>query len=1177
MTIKTARRGPNAGKNFWSCTGYKEGTCNGTLNLDDEAGGGSNGETQSDISAGPGADPRVMAAAPFHVGLDTVYFEYQTVSAEHLDEICYSEETYRGPGLHWRLSYVRPAPPNLTAETERALSVVDKLLCRGHQTRLTQELEEALTSNSAAKRTHIRGLSAGPPNFDSPRSAPSEQQFWEHFLPSVMGDDFATWVTPQVEIASLTGNPEFVGTEARVDFLIAHPDLDLPVAVELDGLHHVKDVSAYDGARTAALERGGYRVVRIPSSQVLDGQGDDLDVLAADLRQLAPRSSYVHLLTDAIRRAGQIQLTLLHALFVGLVPTTSKAALRVSTDLIEAGELTPEEFEAILVDFTELARRVGSLYGTSLLPGGLEPAAPDKSDIHLGFYGLVNGTPAVAVEDAYLPISLKWQPRPVRPGLPSSDDFNQESLTYFLKRIFRKAEFLDGQYDIVSRALLGKDTVALLPTGAGKSIAFQLAGLLLPGRTIVVAPIISLIRDQVENLRGHGIDRALGITGELGGRSGREQAYRLLQHGEAFFYYISPERFQMKEFRARLRGLTTAYPVNMIVVDEAHCVSEWGHNFRTAYLRIGRTSRECCSTGAWTPPLVALTGTASRAVLHDLQRELLVPDFDAIVTPRSFDREELRYVVLQEESANKQLVLQSYLRNRLPAMFGLAPESFFGTDGGHVHCGLVFCLNAGGPFGVLEVAGQLSVAGLRVAYYSGAAPKNSGYDDAAWKQHKRATERAFKRDQIPVLVPTKAFGMGVDKPNIRFTVHYGIPPSIEAFYQEAGRSGRDRKPAVCALIVSDDHPNENQRLLSPTVDIGEVIRAVENTPFDENDDVTRALYLHVQSFRGTETENGAARSALASLAPTGRRSTRRLSFGGNRALTEKVLHRLVVIGVVQDYTVDYSAREFGVTLADADRESVIDAYCEYVAGYQRARAMQERRIAETLSHDWDEFVQEAVSLYVTFVYDVIERGQRRAIAEMLAACRPGDGEELRKRILDYLEQTEFSETIDAMLDDDSAGLEHLAELMSQIVSPNEAVRLRGTVARSLETYPDHPGLLLLRALSEALARDTDEQTVVENFQGFLANARDVYGLPANTVTRGAAVALRYVSRKDGTLARLLERIYLDHENEREQLRLLIAESGVQSSTLAPWVLLEDSLLAVETRQWPSPESTEVPS
>jgi len=237
-----------------------------------------------------------------------------------------------------------------------------------------------------------------------------------------------------------------------------------------------------------------------------------------------------------------------------------------------------------------------------------------------------------------------------------------------------------------------------------------------------------------------------------------------------------------------------------------------------------------------------------------------------------------------------------------------------------------------------------------------------------------------------------------------------------------------------------------------------------------------------------------------------------------------------------------------------------------VARYQRPRAVEERRKAEALSADWNEFVIQLLQLYIAFVYDIIELGQRRAINEMLSACRAGDGEALRRRILDYLEQTEFSEALEEMLDDERAGIGMVDGLMEEVVSPNEAVRLRGPVARALETYPDHPGLLLLRALTEALARDTDELTVTQNFGAYLENARGAYGLPPELVTRGVASALRYVSRKDEDLAELIERTFLERGVDRDQVRFLIADCGFDSLHLAPWALLNETVDMLDDRQ-----------
>lgn len=1150
MQLKTARKGRNAGSQFWSCTGYATKECDGTLSASGQSRGSSQPFVSNSASMPDAIDqPRVVVSRPFRPHMDTVYFDMLTVSASNLEDVSDAHTPHKPVvGAQWRLSYARPTPPSLGPEVLRALSVADKLICKGHVTLLSQGLEELL--DRAPSLSQVRPETVPAPELDSDE----ERRMWAQLLPTWLGPSFAMWCTPQVEMSTLTTGADFSGSEQRVDFLIAHPSLEQPLVVEVDGGQH-SGQGDYDATRTRHLEANGYRVIRVPADEVRAGDGASIDALKDLLSSLRQGDGFLDGLSAPIRRAGQIQAALLHSLFVGLVPSIGSCS--VSTDLVPAGELTNREFAHIVSDFAELLQNLGDLYGAEGLGSGIAASSQsDSADLHISFFGSSPSSAHVLIDDAYLPVSIKWLSRPVQPGCPVR--FDRDLIRYFLNRVFRKAEFRDGQYDIIARALQAQDTVALLPTGAGKSIAFQLAGMLLPGRTIVVAPIISLIRDQVYNLRSYGISRALGITSDLAGRDERYLAYELLKHGEAFFYYIAPERFQMAEFREKLRGMTAAFPVNLVVVDEAHCVSEWGHDFRTAYLRIGQTSRECSTSAGWTPALIALTGTASRAVLRDLQRELQITDFDAIVTPTSFDREELQYAVLRERSEHKQFVLESYLRNTLPSAFSLPPESFFRHDGKSTYCGLVFCPNVNGPYGVVDVAGQLVGAGIDAAYYAGTKPKGFYGSDDDWKAYKRQTERRFKRDELSVLVATKAFGMGVDKPNVRFTVHYGIPASIEAFYQEAGRAGRDGQMAVCTAIVSDDRSDKNRQLLAPATPIEEVARFVQQTPFDQNDDVTRTLFFHVQAFKGVQAEIDVVAAVHASLRPTGGRGTRKVPFGSDAKMTEKALHRLVVVGVVADYTVDYSARSFSVTLADATRKSVINKYCAYVAGYQRGRAEQERKKAEVLPEEWDDFVVGVVTLYVQFVYDVIERGQRRAIAEMLAACQSGSGEELRHRILDYLEQAEFSEAVEAILTDARSGLGIIADALAEIISPNDAARLRGPVARSLETYPDHPGLLLLRAATEALSRDGDDRTILENFEAFLLNSSDAYGLSENEIAAATGATIRVVGRKNMGASQLIEQALVRRIRSREALRLLVAESGIAAAQVSPWVLLDEA-------------------
>ena len=335
---------------------------------------------------------------------------------------------------------------------------------------------------------------------------------------------------------------------------------------------------------------------------------------------------------------------------------------------------------------------------------------------------------------------------------------------------------------------------------------YQLAGLCLPGRTLAVDPLVALIHDQIDGLRKQGIDRSVGISSKTAGM-GRGAA-------DAYFTFITPERLQRQQFRDELTEASQVAPVNLAVIDEAHCVSEWGHDFRPAYLNFGGTLRSACRGALGVPPLLALTGTASRAVLTDVLFQLGMSNQreNSIVRPTTFDRPELSYRVMRATPVDSQAALRGELR-AMATRFEAVSATFFEPTGRNddTCSGIVFVPTVNGWHGLTETTDAVSEIIPSAVPYSSTAPKGTTPTDWEWRSSQNSAD--FKENHATAIVTTNAFGMGIDKPNVRWIVHYGLPGSIEAFYQEVGRAGRDRSPAWSVLILTEHDVGRNRRRL----------------------------------------------------------------------------------------------------------------------------------------------------------------------------------------------------------------------------------------------------------------------------------------------------------------------------------------------------------------------------
>ncbi|EKE80617.1 DNA helicase RecQ [Idiomarina xiamenensis] len=349
-------------------------------------------------------------------------------------------------------------------------------------------------------------------------------------------------------------------------------------------------------------------------------------------------------------------------------------------------------------------------------------------------------------------------------------------LSELLAEVFGYQQFRDGQQAVMDAALQGRDSLVLMPTGGGKSLCYQLPAIAQTGLTLVISPLLSLMQDQVDALNTMGIAAAALHSGLAPEQS--LQVLRQLQQGQLKLLYVSPERALQTSFIERLSSLS----VGLLAVDEAHCISQWGHDFRPEYGQLGQLRQVLPNT-----PVMALTATADAATQHDIQQRLALQQ--PLVHRSSFDRPNIRYLVEEKYKPVKQL--RDYVRKQRGA------------------AGIVYC---GSRKKVEELAERLQQDGVRAAAYHAGLPH----------ELKETTLRNFVRDDVDVVVATVAFGMGINKPNVRFVVHFDVPRSIEAYYQETGRAGRDGIAAEAVLFYEqsdaawirrmiEEHDNEERR------------------------------------------------------------------------------------------------------------------------------------------------------------------------------------------------------------------------------------------------------------------------------------------------------------------------------------------------------------------------------
>lgn len=660
------------------------------------------------------------------------------------------------------------------------------------------------------------------------------------------------------------------------------------------------------------------------------------------------------------------------------------------------------------------------------------------------------------------------------------------ALRAILKNLYGFDEFRPGQERIIINALQRRDTIGVLPTGSGKSLCYQLTVMLQPCISFCICPIKSLMVDQDMNLKVRGISRTAFISSDLTSEE-RSKVQLDFASGKYWFVFVSPERFQIKNFRDYIYDMSEKRNMHFgyAVIDEVHCLSEWGHDFRVSYLNLTRTIRKYCEKAV----LFGLTATASYNVLKNILVEFRMEDKRDVISIPSFTREELNFRVFKvnpEEKHDLSLGAKKGKKspkyNYLGAVLNKYQKVFpdlLESKGKASRCGIIFTPHVNGKLGCYPLAAALREDfGTRVEFYSGEEPsheKNGGKaplhsflaKELPFDKYKLKVLEDFKSNDYTLLTATKAFGMGIDKPNIRYTIHYGIPSSLEALYQEAGRAGRDRQKAQCIIIYSpekQDVQSEIDNLLGMDSTIDQIHQFINNIGWSGEDVVTQ-LKLMDNGLVSFDVEKASISDLIEEYAEPGKHKVL-IKYGNNTGRylqgLQRDIYHLSLIGVVFDWTVDFGRQIVSVDFCDYSNESIIKRTESYIRNYDATYNILSDPvyIVENEKEEQDSIIT-ALTVFWKWYYNNITYSRKQALFNVYDACNAYTDEtadEFKEKMEAYFRLDDITDKFGVIADEPEEVTKWFDIINVDTIKRKKASDIIMALNRFLESYQHNVGL-----------------------------------------------------------------------------------------------------------------------
>lgn len=1058
--------------------------------------------------------------------------------------------TYTNPNFVIQNLVVNPIKSDLLP----ILYVIKNILQRGFPTTLSKNLQSTLGEIHKLDNFNDRFLFAtnqtpiwsNTIKGDKDRNYYPAKDFFETIIPNEFGEySFVqSLIIPEIEINNIVGEDNKIFINQQVDFYLPQAKL----VIEIDGQQHKTDevTRVSDATRDSYLSQQGITTIRINTVELRNGNYKEkviqilehlsrFDKLLTfyknacekiEENKMSETEIKTKLLPTAIIRFQVLLIELLTHNYLNLnenwnfnilsnedlghFPEMAINDLLIWLDnlhrLKNKNSLKMPIFSVKITnkksDFVPTTKAINIDFSLFKRYTDENKLNPDVIYLRTDYFDIVK-------DKNYFRVSTT---EPINYNVTDGD---KGVLEFFLENIFDKPAFREGQFPIISNALNRKDTIGLLPTGGGKSLCYQLPCLLQPSINFVVCPIKSLMYDQNENLVNMLVTNVSFVTSDLDANE-RRQIETDFEQGRYLFVWISPEKFQIPSFREKITSIVANFSIAYAVVDEVHCLSEWGHDFRTSYLNLAKTIDKLSpkdENGEGKIKFIGLTATASVNVLKDIKiefsrRKQRLED-ENIKSLLDYSRKELKFEVINDKG-NKSQTIKSLLSDLHDT------ESFIETT---EKAGLVFTPNVNGAYGCFQVSNTLNTLYQnKVSWFSGDIPKRDVYDEQTgrktgtepvmqrdeFNKFKLQVQKDFKKDKYQILVATKAFGMGIDKQNIFYTFHYGLPSSVEALYQEAGRAGRwDKnksenkgKTGKCYVLFSPEtHDSERvERLFHKDTTFAEM-KEISNEVGFGGRDIFKQVFLFTQGQNDIDEDF----KIILGVVNVYFKAETKVRIFWNDAYTklrinsdtlQKAIYRLSLLGIVSDWTTNF-IDHFEVQFKTQNETTITKSVSNYITKYEPNTdvEIQISKVQKATT------LEKSVWYLLNWTFENIAYSRKQSLKTLSDWCTQfEDSESFKSRIDSYFIFTETTFILQHIAENPKEFEKWFDVLTTNNQFPNdvEFKKLRDSISRFLESYRNNLGLNFLSGFVRLALNEYQDSDGKERFESALETIKQTF-------------------------------------------------------------------------------------